>query len=100
MTDTVDNPAGETAESPVDTAESTVDTGILGDAGRMLNHAVAIRRRIHAHPETGLELPRTQGLILDELESIGVTGSTGVVLPAIAREVQCYISDGTNWFLN
>jgi metal-dependent amidase/aminoacylase/carboxypeptidase family protein len=34
-------------------------------ASAMQGRLVATRRRLHAHPELGLELPRTQRLILD-----------------------------------
>lgn len=70
MSDTVDKAAE-------DRGNEIVDTGLLGDAGRILGEAVSVRRRIHAHPETGLELPLTQALILEELNSIGLSAETG-----------------------
>ncbi|HEX6394721.1 MAG TPA: M20 family metallopeptidase [Acidimicrobiales bacterium] len=81
MSHTVDKPAG-------DARESTVDTGLLGDAGRILNQAVALRRRIHSHPETGLELPRTQELILEELDSMGVGATTGHTLSSVVSVIE------------
>ena len=83
MTDTVDNPAESTAHGGI-----LGDMGILGDAGRMLNQAVAIRRRIHAHPETGLELPRTQAVIVEELDSIGLTASTGLGTSSVVTVIE------------
>ena len=50
---------------------------LLAAAGELLDDAVAIRRDIHAHPETGLDLPRTQELILDRLDSAGIAGTGG-----------------------
>jgi len=50
---------------------------LLAAAGELLDDAVAVRRDIHAHPETGLDLPRTQELILDRLDSAGITGTRG-----------------------
>ncbi len=44
---------------------------------------VEIRRDIHAHPETGMNVPRTNQKVCDELERMGVsyyrTGEVGVV---------------------
>ena len=41
-------------------------------AGDVMERAVAVRRRIHADPEIGLDLPRTQELVADELSSMGL----------------------------
>jgi len=41
-------------------------------AAATMEEAVAIRRRIHAQPELGLELPRTQELVADRLAAIGL----------------------------
>lgn len=38
-----------------------------------LAYCVAIRRRIHRHPELGFDLPRTQALVGQELEKLGLT---------------------------
>ncbi len=54
-----------------------VDPGLLAEAGQGLDAAVALRRRIHARPETGLDLPATQEMILDELDGLGLSPSTG-----------------------
>jgi hippurate hydrolase len=62
--------------------------GLVGDAGRILNDAIAVRRRIHAHPETGLELPRTQQLILEELDSIGLNATTGQGISSVVSVVE------------
>ena len=48
----------------------TVDESLL-DAGRaLLPDAVELRRDIHAHPELGLELPRTQQAVLDRIAGL------------------------------
>ena len=54
-----------------------VDPGLLAEAAQGLDAAVALRRRIHARPETGLDLPATQEMILDELDGLGLSPSTG-----------------------
>jgi amidohydrolase len=54
-----------------------VDSEIVKEAGNELGTAVDLRRAIHAHPETGLELPRTQELIAGHLEGLGLAPSLG-----------------------
>jgi hippurate hydrolase len=38
---------------------------------------VALRRRLHAHPELGLDLPLTQEAVLDALDGLGLATHTG-----------------------
>lgn len=52
-------------------------TDLLTEAGALFDDAVDVRRRIHSHPETGLELPTTQETILEALDSLGLAGQTG-----------------------
>jgi amidohydrolase len=54
-----------------------VDPDIVKEAGGQLDGAVELRRRIHAHPETGLELPGTQELIVAHLEGMGLAPHLG-----------------------
>jgi amidohydrolase len=54
-----------------------VDATLLTEATRALDAAVALRRRIHARPEIGLDLPGTQEMILDELDGLSLSPSTG-----------------------
>jgi metal-dependent amidase/aminoacylase/carboxypeptidase family protein len=39
---------------------------ILADARNILADTIALRRRIHRHPELGLMLPRTQAAVLEK----------------------------------
>ncbi|HEX4865128.1 MAG TPA: M20 family metallopeptidase [Acidimicrobiales bacterium] len=71
-----------------DGGSGIVDSGLLGDAGKILSDAVSVRRRIHSHPETGLELPRTQALILEELESIGLAAETGTRVSSVVGVIE------------
>ncbi|WP_060606833.1 M20 metallopeptidase family protein [Aureimonas altamirensis] len=53
-------------------------------AGRIEEKLVAIRRDIHAHPETGFDTIRTSALVADQLKAAGIdvvsgVGRTGVV---------------------
>ena len=50
---------------------------LLSEAGGLMDEAVDIRRRIHAEPEIGLELPRTQELVTDQLARIGLRSASG-----------------------
>jgi amidohydrolase len=61
----------------MDGSETRVDPDLLADAGDEMDTAVAVRRRIHAHPETGLDLPATQEIILESLGTIGIPGAPG-----------------------
>jgi amidohydrolase len=56
---------------------TAVDPDIVKEAGAQLHEAVELRRRIHAHPETGLELPVTQELIVGHLEGMGLVADLG-----------------------
>jgi amidohydrolase len=47
------------------------------EAADAMEEAVSIRRRIHAEPELGLELPRTQELVADQLSALGLKSVRG-----------------------
>ena len=52
-------------------------TSLLDDAHRLFDDVVALRRRIHRHPEIGLTLPRTQQAVLEALDGLGLQVRTG-----------------------
>jgi hippurate hydrolase len=54
-----------------------VDAALVEDAERELDRAIDLRRRLHAHPELGLELPRTQETVLEELGDLRLDVSVG-----------------------
>lgn len=54
-----------------------VDPSLVEAAGRLLDDAVGLRRRIHAHPETGLDLPATQEAVIGALADLGLEPATG-----------------------
>jgi hippurate hydrolase len=60
---------------------------LLDDAEGVLPDSVELRRRIHAEPELGLDLPKTQQLVLDALAGLGLDVRTGTsvtsVVPAL-----------------
>lgn len=43
---------------------------VVADAAPLLPDLVRLRRRLHAIPETGLHLPRTQAALLEALASL------------------------------
>ncbi|WP_262000578.1 MULTISPECIES: M20 family metallopeptidase [Microbacterium] len=61
---------------------------LLDDAQVLLPELVALRRAIHADPELGLELPRTQRRVLDALETLGLEVVLGEGLSSIAAVVR------------
>jgi hippurate hydrolase len=60
---------------------------LLGEARGLLPDIVEIRRRIHRQPEIGTELPRTQALIVDELERLGLTPTLGRALSSVTAVI-------------
>lgn len=52
-------------------------SGLLREAKTLLPEAVALRRRIHRRPEVGLELPDTQGAVLESLGGLPLDVAVG-----------------------
>jgi amidohydrolase len=50
---------------------------VLADAKDLLDDTIELRRRIHRHPEIGLNLPRTQATVLEALDGLGLEVRTG-----------------------
>jgi hippurate hydrolase len=46
------------------------DEALMAEAGELLPDAVKLRRKIHANPELGLDLPETAAAVLESLEGI------------------------------
>jgi amidohydrolase len=67
------------------TARSTAH--LLDDARRLLPGIVAIRRRIHAEPEIGLNLPRTSATIVAELEALGLPAGQGRTTTSVVSTI-------------
>ncbi len=58
-------------------------TRLLAEARELLPDTVQLRRRIHAEPEIGLDLPRTQAKVLDALAGLDLTIETGEQLSSV-----------------
>jgi hippurate hydrolase len=59
------------------------DNTLLAEAQSLLPEAVRLRRDIHAHPELGLELPRTQAAVLSAIEGLGLKVTSGRALSSV-----------------
>lgn len=53
-------------------------SALLTEAAALLPELQTLRRSLHADPEVGLDLPRTQARVLDALEGLDLEVSTGV----------------------
>ena len=71
------------AGSDSDLQRDPMDRALLEEAEQLLGGAVALRREIHAHPELGLDLPRTQAVIVEALEELGLEVSTGRAVSSV-----------------
>lgn len=54
-----------------------MEADLLRAGQELLGPAVDLRRRLHAHPELGLQLPETQRAILEALSGLDLEISTG-----------------------
>jgi amidohydrolase len=75
-------------EGTLDAAAPSMTAGILEAAEAIQPDIVAIRRRIHRQPEIGLDLPKTQAVILEELEKLGLKGRRGTALSSVVAVVE------------
>lgn len=57
--------------------------GMVDDAALILDDLVALRRRIHQHPEVGLHLPRTQAAVLEALDGLPLEITVGAGLSSV-----------------
>ena len=61
---------------------------LLDAAQAIQDDVVAIRRRIHRQPEIGLDLPKTQGVIVEELAKLGIENRTGQALSSVVAVIR------------
>lgn len=60
----------------------------LDDARAMTDDLVRLRRALHAHPEVGLDLPRTQEAVLAALAGLPLEVSTGTAATSVTAVVR------------
>jgi hippurate hydrolase len=70
------------------TETSSEHATLLADARALLPDVLAIRRRIHRHPEIGTDLPVTQAVIVEELERLGLTPALGRALSSVTALIE------------
>lgn len=61
---------------------------LLSAAEAILSDVVEVRRRLHRHPEVGLQLPATQSLVCDELRSLGLEPRPGASTTSVVALVE------------
>jgi amidohydrolase len=61
---------------------------LLAEAAEQLPDAVDLRRRIHRHPELGLELPRTQATVVDALDGLALDVHTGDGVSSVVADLR------------
>jgi len=61
---------------------------LVAAARAIQDNVVAIRRRIHLQPEIGLDLPKTQAVIVEELGKIGLEGRRGKALSSVVAVIE------------
>ncbi len=59
------------------TPTAAVPSDLLPRARALRDDLSVLRHDLHAHPEIGLDLPRTQGVLLDALSGLGYETTTG-----------------------
>src|SRR5258708_27457148 len=57
--------------------------GIMDDAAAISSEVTELRHCIHAEPEIGLDLPKTQRKVLDALDGLPLEVSTGTALTSV-----------------
>ena len=65
------------------TPEGDASPDFDGEAAAIVDDLVALRRRLHARPEVGLELPVTQRTIVGELAGLDLKLTTGAALGSV-----------------
>jgi amidohydrolase len=61
---------------------------ILDEARQVLDDAIALRRRIHRHPEIGLVVPRTQATVLEALDGLDLETTTGRTTTSVIARLE------------
>jgi amidohydrolase len=70
-----------------DLAEPTID-GLLDDARVLLPSTLGLRRKLHRHPEVGLQLPHTQQAVLEAVAGLGLELRTGRSVTSVVALLQ------------
>ena len=66
---------------------SLLEDHLVSAAGDLLPSTVELRRKLHRHPELGLDLPQTQAAVLQELDGLGLKISLGKGLSSVVADL-------------
>jgi hippurate hydrolase len=69
------------------TADGLDPAALLAEAGALLDDVVALRRDLHRRPELGLDLPHTQARVLEALDGLPLTVTTGTGQSSIVADL-------------
>ncbi|MFL5777913.1 MAG: M20 family metallopeptidase [Chloroflexota bacterium] len=61
---------------------------LLDEAREILPDVIEMRRRLHRIPEIGLELPKTQAVVVEELRRLGLEPKTGELLSSVTAVIE------------
>jgi amidohydrolase len=61
---------------------------LLLAAQEVLPDVIEIRRRLHRVPEVGLELPKTQALVIDAVRALGLDPTVGVSVGSVVATIE------------
>jgi amidohydrolase len=68
--------------------ETARQASLLSDAESLMADVVAVRRRLHRQPEIGLQLPKTQAMIVEELEGLGLAPKRGRAVSSVTAVIE------------
>ena len=69
------------------TSDTATGPDLFAAALGVMPQVIAVRRRIHRHPELGLNLPETQETIVDELDRLGLGPRKGQGLSSVTAVI-------------
>ena len=64
-----------------------IDSTLAAEALDLMEQSVKLRRQIHKFPELGLDLPKTQEVLLDSLNGFGVVGKASKTVSGITAMI-------------
>ena len=66
----------------------TTDAGLQADADTILLDIVDLRRRLHRCPEIGLQLPRSQAILVEALQGLGLESRLGRTTTSVTAIIE------------
>jgi hippurate hydrolase len=68
--------------------DSTSPARLRADAEAILPQIIEVRRRLHRCPEVGLQLPRSQAIVAEELRKLGLEPLLGKTVTSVTAVIQ------------